>query len=58
MFNFSMRIRWRLTLCLWGLVLFGLFTYASVQGNRELRHVLSSKRLTPFLNAISKRWAE
>lgn len=38
MSNFGMRIRWRLTLCLLGLVLFGLFTYASVQGNRELRH--------------------
>jgi hypothetical protein len=33
-----MRIRWRLILCLWGLVLFGLLTYASVLGNRELRH--------------------
>ena len=33
-----MRIRWRLTLCLWGLVLFGLLTFASVQANRELRH--------------------
>ena len=38
MSNFSMRIRWRLTLCLWGLVLFGLLTYGSVQANRELRH--------------------
>lgn len=36
--NFSMRMRWRPTLCLWGLVLFGLLTYASVQGNREMRH--------------------
>ena len=38
MSNFTMPIRWRLTLCLWGLVLFGLLTYGSVQGNRELRH--------------------
>jgi hypothetical protein len=36
--NFSMRMRWRPTLCLWGLVLFGLLTYASIQGNREMRH--------------------
>ena len=36
--NFSMRVRWRPILCLWGLVLFGLLTYASVQGNREMRH--------------------
>ena len=33
-----MRMRWRPILCLWGLVLFGLLTYASVQGNREMRH--------------------
>lgn len=38
MSNFSMRIRWRLTLCLCGLVVFGLLTYGSVQGNRELHH--------------------
>jgi hypothetical protein len=31
-------MRWRPTLCLWGLVLFGLLTYASIQGNREMRH--------------------
>jgi len=36
--NFSMRMRWRPTLCLWGLILFGLLTYASIQGNREMRH--------------------
>jgi hypothetical protein len=36
--NFSMRMRWRPTLCLWGLVLFGLLTYASIQGNREMSH--------------------
>jgi len=36
--NFSMRMRWRATLCVWGLVLFGLLTYASIQGNREMRH--------------------
>lgn len=33
-----MRMRWRPTLCLWGLILFGLLTYASIQGNREMRH--------------------
>ena len=38
MSNFSMRMRWRPILCLWGLVLFGLLTYASIQGNREMRH--------------------
>ena len=38
MSNFSMRMRWRPTLCLWGLVLFGLLTYASIRGNREMRH--------------------
>lgn len=38
MSNFSMRMCWRPTLCLWGMVLFGLLTYASVQGNREMRH--------------------
>ena len=38
MSNFSMRMRWRPILCLWGLLLFGLLTYASVQGNREMRH--------------------
>ena len=31
-------MRWRPVLCLWGLLLFGLLTYASVQGNREMRH--------------------
>ena len=31
-------MRWRPILCLWGLLLFGLLTYASVQGNREMRH--------------------
>jgi hypothetical protein len=31
-------MRWRSTLCLWGLILFGLLTYASIQGNREMRH--------------------
>lgn len=36
-------MRWRLTLCLWGLVLFGLLTYASVLGNRELRHGRSGR---------------
>lgn len=39
MSNFSMRMCWRPTLCLWGMVLFGLLTYASVQGNREMRQV-------------------
>lgn len=38
MSNFSMRMRWRPTLCLWGLVLFGLLTYVSVQGNRKMQH--------------------
>jgi hypothetical protein len=33
-----MRMLWRPTLCLWGLILFGLLTYASIQGNREMRH--------------------
>lgn len=32
-----MRMRWRPILCLWGVVLFGLLTYASVQENREMR---------------------
>lgn len=31
-------MRWRPILCFWGLVLFGLLTYASIQGNREMRH--------------------
>ena len=31
-------MRWRPSLCLWGLVLFGLLTYASVHGNREMQH--------------------
>jgi len=33
-----MRMRWRPILCRWALVLFGLLTYASIQGNREIRH--------------------
>ena len=33
-----MRMRWRPTLCLWGVILFALLTYASIQGNREMRH--------------------
>lgn len=33
-----MRMRWRPTLCLWGLVLFGLLTSASVHINRDMRH--------------------
>lgn len=36
-------MRWRPTLCLWGLVLFGLLTYASIQGNREMRHGLHGR---------------
>lgn len=35
--NFSMRMRWRPILCLWGLILFGLLTFGSTQANRDLR---------------------
>ena len=38
MSNFGMRMHWRPSLCLWGLVLFGLLTYGSIQGNREMSH--------------------
>lgn len=34
--NLSVRMRWRLILCLWGLILFGLLTYGSVRANRYL----------------------
>jgi len=32
-------MRWRLILCAWGLILFGLITYASVQRDREIREM-------------------
>ena len=32
-----MRMRWRPTLCLWGLILFGLLTYGSLRANRTLQ---------------------
>ena len=37
--NFSVRIRWRPILCLWGLILFGLLTYGSLRLNPDLRQL-------------------
>ena len=34
--NLNMRMRWRAILCLWGLALFALLTYGSMEMNREI----------------------
>lgn len=39
MSNFSVRMRWRAILCLWGLILFGLLTYGSFRVNPDLRQL-------------------
>lgn len=38
MSNLTMKMHWRVGLCLWGFVLFGLLTYGSIRWNREMRH--------------------
>jgi hypothetical protein len=36
--TFSMRMRWRPVLCLWGVIVFAFLTYGSIRTNRDLYH--------------------